>query len=119
MQTAVLRGVDVHLVVSEKGDNILVSLAQKSYYEELLEAGVRIHLYRRNFLHAKHLSVDDAVAMIGTSNLDIRSFVLNAELMLMLYDTGLVARLKSEQERYFANCLLLILQRYISWRQLT
>jgi cardiolipin synthase len=45
MQTAALRGVEVHLVVSEKGDQIIVSLAQESYYEELLEAGVQIHLY--------------------------------------------------------------------------
>lgn len=114
LQTAVLRGVEVHLVVSEMGDNLLVSLAQKSYYEELLEAGVRIHLYQRNFLHAKHLSLDEAVALIGTSNLDIRSFVLNAELMLMIYDCGLVARLWKEQERYFANCQLLTLE---AWRQ--
>src|SRR6185437_941025 len=109
LQTAVLRGVEVHLVVSERGDSLLVALAQQSYYEELLEAGVQIHLYRKNFLHAKHLSIDDAVAVIGTSNLDIRSFVLNAELMLMIYDPALVARLAAEQERYFANTRLLTL----------
>jgi cardiolipin synthase len=114
MQTAALRGVDVHLVVSEKGDHRVVSLAQGSYYEELLEAGVHIHLYRKNFLHAKHLSVDDSVALIGSSNLDIRSFALNAEVMLVLYDSGLVARLAAEQERYFANSLLLTLA---AWRQ--
>jgi len=109
LQTVRLRGVDVHLVVSEKVDHVLVALAQQSYYEELLEAGVQIHLYRKNFLHAKHLSIDDSVALIGTSNLDIRSFVLNAELMLMICDPGLVAQLAAEQERYFANCRLLTL----------
>jgi cardiolipin synthase len=103
MQTAALRGIDVHLVVSEKADQLFVSLAQKSYYEELLEAGVQIHLYRKNFLHAKHLSVDDSVALIGSSNLDIRSFALNAELMLMIYDLGVLAQLAVEQESYFAN----------------
>jgi cardiolipin synthase len=107
MQTAALRGVEVHLVVSGKEDFLVVSLAQKSYYEELLEARVHIHLYRKNFLHAKHLSVDDAVAVIGTSNLDIRSFALNAEVMLVIYDAGMAARLVSEQERYFANADLL------------
>jgi cardiolipin synthase len=110
MQTAVLRGVEVHLVVSEKEDQFFVSLAQKSYYQELLEAGVKIHLYHKNFLHAKHFSVDDTVAMIGTSNMDIRSFVLNAELMLMIYDPGVVAQLAAEQERTFANCRLLDLE---------
>jgi cardiolipin synthase len=114
LQTAVLRRVDVHLVVSEKEDQFLVALAQKSYYEELLEAGVKIHLYRQNFLHAKHLSVDDAVALIGTSNMDIRSFVLNAELLLVIYDTGVTEQLRAEQERYYANCRLLTLE---EWRQ--
>jgi cardiolipin synthase len=109
MQTAALRGVEVHLVVSGKEDFLIVSLAQKSYYEELLEAGVRIHLYRKNFLHAKHLSVDDAVALVGTSNLDIRSFALNAEVMLVIYDSGVAARLVTEQSRYFADAQLLTL----------
>lgn len=114
MQTAVLRGVDVHLFVSEKGDQRLVLLAQESYYEELLEAGVQIHIYRKDFLHAKHLSVDDTVAVIGTSNLDIRSFALNAEVMLMLYDSGLAAQLAAEQERYYGYSRLLTLA---SWKQ--
>jgi cardiolipin synthase len=107
METAALRGVDVRLVVSEKGDQPIVSLAQKSYYEELLEAGVKVHLYRAGFLHAKHLGVDGLVAMIGTSNLDIRSFALNAEVMLMIYDCGVAGRLAEEQQRYFANSSLL------------
>jgi cardiolipin synthase len=106
--------VDVHLVVSEKGDNLVVSLAQESYYQVLLEAGVRIHRYRKNFLHAKHLSIDDAVAMIGTSNLDIRSFALNAEVMLMIYDKGVLGELALEQKRYYANTRLLPLE---EWEQ--
>jgi cardiolipin synthase len=114
MQTAALRGVEVHLVVSEKGDSRVVTLAQESYLEELLEAGVRIHLYRKNFLHAKHLSIDDAVAVIGSSNLDIRSFALNAEVMLMIYDPGVTAQLAVEQERYYANSRLLTLA---AWEQ--
>jgi cardiolipin synthase len=114
METAALRGVDVHLVVSERGDNFLVTLAQESYYEELLEAGIHIHLFRKNFLHAKHLSVDADVAMIGSSNLDIRSFALNAEVMLMIYDSGVVAQLAAEQQRCFANCQRLSLKK---WRK--
>ena len=56
-------------------------------------AGVRIALHRPRFLHAKHLSVDDDVALIGSINLDIRSFALNAEVGLLSYDAGVVARL--------------------------
>jgi cardiolipin synthase len=48
-------------------------------YEDLLAAGVKIHLYRGAFLHAKHASIDDCVAAIGSSNLDIRSFALNSD----------------------------------------
>jgi cardiolipin synthase len=114
MQTARLRGVEVHLVVSEQGDQPVVWWAQQSYYEELLEAGVHIHLYRTRFLHAKHLSIDDAVAVIGSSNLDIRSFALNAEVMLMIYDPAAAARLAAEQERYFAGSRLLELE---TWRR--
>lgn len=114
MQTAVLRGVEVHLIVSETGDHPIVSLAQESYYEELVEAGVCIHLYRKNFLHAKHLSIDDSVAVIGSSNLDIRSFALNAEVMLTLYDVEATARLAAEQESYYANSRVLSLE---TWGQ--
>jgi len=103
MGTAAKRGVEVHLVVSEVGDHPVVARAQESYYEELLEAGVRVHLFAQNFLHAKHLSVDGEVAVIGSSNLDIRSFALNAEVMLMLYDRGVAAALGREEQRTFAG----------------
>jgi len=112
MQTAALRGIDIHLIASEKGDHPVVALAQESYYEELLEAGVQIHLYRKNFLHAKHLSIDDSVAVIGSSNLDIRSFSLNAEVMLMIYDAQVATRLAAEQERYFSSAHLLTLSEW-------
>jgi cardiolipin synthase A/B len=113
METAAVSGVEVHLVVSAMRDQLLVGLAQQSYYEELLEAGVKIHLYDKNFLHAKHVSIDNALTLIGSSNLDIRSFVLNAEITLLFYDTGLTSRLNAEQERYFASCRTLTLA---EWR---
>jgi cardiolipin synthase len=114
LETAVLRGVDVHLVVSEVGDKVLVTYAQRSYYEELLEAGVRVHLYQYGFLHAKFLTFDDSIGLVGTSNMDIRSFVLNAEHILVIRDPGMTSRLKSEHQRYIANCRSLELEQ---WRQ--
>jgi cardiolipin synthase len=107
LRTAVLRGVEVHLVVSQQADQLLVSLAQKSYYGQLLEAGVRVHRYREAFLHAKHLSIDGEVALIGSSNMDIRSFLLNAEIAVLFYNREVTARLRAEQERYFAGSELL------------
>jgi cardiolipin synthase len=103
MTTAVLRGVEVHLVVSKQIDQYLVGLGQRSFYDELLEGGVRIHSYKERFLHAKHVSVDDHIALIGSSNMDIRSFMLNAEVMLVVYDPAVVADLRRIQERYFAG----------------
>jgi cardiolipin synthase A/B len=114
LETAVLRGVEVHLVVSKAADQVLVSLAQKSYYDALLEAGLKIHLYQKHFLHAKHLSIDDDIAMVGSSNMDIRSFQLNAEIVLLFYDPAVVGQLRAVQERYFAHCELLTLEK---WRQ--
>jgi cardiolipin synthase len=100
MQTAVLRGVEVHLIVSERADQLLVALAQRSYYGEMLELGIQIHLYRRHFLHAKHLSIDNEVALIGSSNMDIRSFQLNNEISVLFYGDDVARRLHLEEERY-------------------
>ena len=113
LQTAVLRGVKVYLVLSAQRDQLLVCLAQRSYYTQLLEAGVHVHLYQPRFLHAKHASIDGEVALIGSSNMDIRSFVLNSEVTLLLYDRDVVNRLAAEQERYFANSVQLSLR---EWR---
>lgn len=107
LQTAVLRGVDVRLVVPYKADQYLVGFAQRSYYDELLDSGVKVFQYRTRFLHAKHLTIDDGVAIIGSSNMDQRSFGLNLELSLILYDFEATQRLREAQERYFAGSTLL------------
>lgn len=99
LRTAVLRGVTVCLVVSSVSDQIMVHLAQRSYYAELLEAGVRIYRYRDRFLHAKHISIDQDIALIGSSNIDVRSFVLNAEVTLVIYDKQVSSQLAAVQQR--------------------
>ncbi|TJW50825.1 MAG: cardiolipin synthetase [Mesorhizobium sp.] len=75
----------------------------------VFEAGIRIHLYRSRLLHAKHFSIDSEITLIGSSNVDIRSFLLNAEVSLILYDRDVTARLRLEQERTFASSDLLTL----------
>ena len=99
------RGVDVDLIVDQESNKPLVQLAQQSYYDVMLEAGVRIHGHTGSFLHAKHLSVDDEVALIGSSNLDIRSFALNAEVSVLIYDRTVVAELKLVQDGYLEHAL--------------
>ena len=100
MRTAVARGVEVHLVLSKVVDQRLVNLAQRSYYDDLLKAGVRIHLFRDFLLHAKNVSVDGRLAIIGSSNVDLRSFQLNEEASLLLYDRASVAALETIQRGY-------------------
>ncbi len=100
------RGVAVDLIVDQESNKPLVQLAQQSYYDVMLKAGVRIHRHTGSFLHAKHLSVDDEVALIGSSNLDIRSFALNAEVSVLIYDRAVVADLKVVQDRYLQHARL-------------
>ncbi len=103
MELAARRGVAVHLIVDRASNKPLVQFAQQSYYEELLDAGVRVHRYFGNFLHAKHMSVDDEVALIGSSNFDMRSFALNAEVSVLIYDRAVAAELGRVQEHYLAR----------------
>ena len=99
--TAAQRGVDVELFVSEKGDQFLVHHAQQSYYEALLEAGVRIYLYKAPFvLHAKHFTIDDEVAVLGSSNMDMRSFSLNLEVSVMLLGEDIVNSMRAVEDTY-------------------
>ena len=104
LTAAAQRGVDVTLIVSEIGDQFLVYHAQRSYYEELLRAGVKLHLYRAPILlHSKFITVDDDIAVIGSSNLDIRSFQLNLEVTLVCYSISVVTALDEITEDYLLN----------------
>jgi len=100
--SAAQRGVDVTLIVSEIGDQFLVYHAQRSFYEQLLQAGVKIYRYKSPvLLHSKHLSVDDDIAVIGSSNMDLRSFQLDLEVTLICYDKGVV----TDMQAVFADYL--------------
>lgn len=99
--TACQRGLEVQLFVSEIGDQGLVYHAQRSYYTALLEAGVRIFLYPAPFiLHSKHFSIDDDIAVIGSSNMDIRSFSLNMEVSLLVRGESFVAAMRGVEQGY-------------------
>ncbi len=99
--TAAQRGVEVELFVSEKGDQFLVHHAQQSYYKALLEAGVRIYLYKAPYvLHAKHFTIDNEVAVLGSSNMDMRSFSLNLEVSVMLLGEDIVQRIRAVEDTY-------------------
>jgi cardiolipin synthase len=103
LETAAVRGAEVHLVVPERSNKPVTRWAQRSHYERLLEAGARIHLYAPRFLHAKHVTVDGRIAVIGSVNIDIRSFALDSEVSLLVYDREVVRALEAIQLRYFAG----------------
>jgi len=101
LTSAAQRGVEVNLIVSEIGDQFLVYHAQGSYYEELLKAGVHVYRYQAPvLLHSKFMSIDDDIAVIGSSNMDIRSFQLNLEVTLVCYNTQVVADLRKLEAEY-------------------
>jgi cardiolipin synthase len=114
MRTAVARGVEVDVIVSAVVDQRLVNLAQRSYYDELLAAGIRLHCYRDYLLHAKNVSIDGRLAVLGSSNVDLRSFQLNEEVSMLLFDRDSVSRLEQLQRGYIADSDELDLARWRS-----
>jgi cardiolipin synthase len=88
LQTTARRGVEVRVLVPEKSDGALVNAAARTWYDALLPAGVHVHLYTPRMLHAKSLVVDDGISVVGTANMDNRSFRLNFEVVAVLYGTS-------------------------------
>jgi cardiolipin synthase A/B len=101
------RGVQVTLIVPEKVDSFLSRYASRSYYDDLLDAGVVIQLYRGGLLHTKSISVDGTMSMFGTVNLDMRSLWLNYEVALFIYDRGFANALHALQETYIGQSIRL------------
>ena len=114
LRIAALSGVQVQLILSASNNQRLTAWAQEAYYDELLRAGVRIALYEPHFLHAKHLTVDEDIALVGSINLDIRSFALNAEIGMLCYDAGLVRQLIEIENEYLRQSRTVDLT---TWRQ--
>lgn len=105
LTTAAQRGVNVEVYVSARGDHALTNHAQQSYYEDLLNAGVKLYRYRDPMvLHTKCITVDDQAAIFGSSNFDIRSFSLNAEVSLMLLGSAPVMALNKVMDGYREDC---------------
>ncbi|MEK7137300.1 MAG: phospholipase D-like domain-containing protein, partial [Patescibacteria group bacterium] len=107
LRTAALRGVAVELMVPARMPNPhewVVWYAGRSYYEDLLENGVRIYEYLPGFLHGKEIVVDGSWASIGTANMDIRSFRLNFEVNINVYSKDAVAILEENFRKNLKSC---------------
>ena len=97
------RGVATTIVFPARNDSWEVAGASRSYYRELLEAGVGIHEYVGGLLHTKSMTVDGEVTLIGSANMDRRSFDLNYENNILLYNEALTAEMRARQDMYLAS----------------
>lgn len=96
------RGVATTIIFPKRNDSWIVAAASRSYYEELLDAGVAIHEYVGGLLHAKTLTMDGGVTLIGSANIDRRSFDLNFENNILIADRGVTAAVRRRQADYLA-----------------
>ncbi len=99
LTSAGLRGVDVRIMLPSKTDHRIVISAARSYYEELLEAGVRIFEFRGGFLHSKTIAVDGRYGSVGSANMDIRSFTLNFEVSAFVHSARFARELVRQFQR--------------------
>lgn len=103
LTTAAEAGIAVTLIVCAKGDQFFAHYGQRSYYEDLLRSGIRVVLYPApTVLHTKFTLVDDEVALVGSSNMDQRSFSLNMEVSMLIVDPEVTARVTGVAEEYIA-----------------
>jgi cardiolipin synthase A/B len=111
--TAARRGVSVELFVGATADQAMVLHAQHSYYQSLLAAGVVIQRYAPpTVLHAKHMTVDDAVTVVGSSNMDIRSFQLDFELSMLVCNRSFTTRMRAVEDEYRERSTRLTLEEW-------
>ena len=97
------RGVATTVILPARNDSWVVAAASRSYYRDLLAAGVRIFEYQGGLLHTKSLTIDGEITLIGSANMDRRSFDLNYENNILLYDRALTADIRRRQDRYIAD----------------
>jgi len=109
------RGVATTIVFPARNDSRIVGAASRSYYQDLLAAGVRIFEYRGGLLHSKSLTLDREVTLIGSANMDRRSFELNYENNILFYDPALTAEVRRRQETYIAGSRAIESEAVAAW----
>ncbi len=102
--TASARGVAVRIIVPGRSAHRMLILAGRSYYDQLLDAGVEIHEYRRGVVHAKTLTIDGYWSLVGSPNFDPRSLLLNFEVGVVMYDHSIAETLKKQFEEDLIHC---------------
>ena len=114
VKAAALKGVDIRLMLPRKADIVVNTLVNRSYYRELLEAGVKLYIKGGRFIHSKTFVSDDYLSEVGSANLDYRSLELSYELNLFMYDEALALQSKAIFEADMQECSLLTLDAWMS-----
>jgi cardiolipin synthase len=109
------RGVETTIVFPARNDSWIVAGASRSYYADLLAAGVRIYEYVGGLLHTKSMTVDGEITLIGSANMDRRSFDLNYENNILLHDAPLTAAMRARQMQYIAGLNPISMQTVQAW----
>ena len=114
LTVAAKRGVKVTLILPAKVDSLMVRYASRAYYPMLLEAGVKIAMFEGGLLHAKTMTIDEDYSLFGTVNMDMRSFFLNLEISLAIYDRDTTKQICNLQRSYLKNSSYIAIK---SWQQ--
>jgi cardiolipin synthase len=120
--SAALRGVEVTLIVPARNDSVLVRYASVAHFDDLMSAGANIALFKGGLLHTKSLTLDGAISVFGSVNLDMRSLWLDFEISLFVYDATFTRQLGALQQTYLRNSDRLELNAWRqrpAWRQFT
>lgn len=115
LRAASYRGVDIKLIFPRRNDSWVVAAASRSYYRTLLEAGCEIYEFKGGLLHAKTFTLDGLVTVVGSSNLDLRSFDLNYENNILLQDVAVTDDVRGRQFDYLAQSTQVTLTHVLDW----
>ncbi|WP_026941783.1 cardiolipin synthase [Hellea balneolensis] len=107
LTNAARRGIEVKIIIPNRIDSIMARYASEASYDALLEAGVTIKHYQSGMLHTKAIQIDAHISFIGTLNMDMRSFYLNLEVTLAIYDRAFASRLKETIDHYIERAIIL------------
>ncbi len=113
LQAAALGDVDVRMMLPEKADMAIVNPAAHSYFEELLKTGVKIYIYKNRFIHSKSIVCDDFISVLGSMNMDFRSFESNFEINAYMYDPEFALRMKNIFLEDMKNCEEITLSKWV------
>ena len=112
---AAYRGVDTTIIFPARNDSWIVAAASRSYYAELLAAGVKVYEYLGGLLHSKSLTLDREVTLVGSANMDRRSFELNYENNILFCDAELTAAVRQRQQHYLAGSRPISVRQVAAW----